>query len=92
MSENESPGGGDSDVDMDEDQPKTRRHRTSDGSEGGTKPRLSRAERLSARTLAKVCKSSFFTTTEIQPYYLRRDLKQQRDDHPTWKMKLKKVD
>jgi len=54
VSENESLGGEDSDVDMGEDQPKMRRQRTSDGSEGGTKPRLSRAERLNARTLAKV--------------------------------------
>ena len=64
-SENESPAAGkDSDVDMeDEEQPKTRRfgkQRASDGSEEGVKQKLSRAERLSARTLAKVCIPFFF--------------------------------
>jgi hypothetical protein len=50
---------------MDEEQAKARRpgKQRAGGSEGA-KQQLSRAERLSARTLAKVCRSSFFAITE----------------------------
>jgi hypothetical protein len=54
---------------MDEDQQETRRsgkQRASDASDEGAKHRLSRAERLSARTLAKVCNYFCFTITELK--------------------------
>jgi len=53
--DNASAGEGDDDVDMDDATPtKSRKPRKDDLSDDDAKPKLSRAERLSARTLAKV--------------------------------------